>query len=77
MKVEINYTINRTIEAEIDDKYKKLLDDIDSDLESDMVKEVYAIINKLKLPDDDSYVDSIISKEYRDGYGRNLYLFED
>ena len=76
MKVTINYTIHRVIEAEIDDKYKTLLDYDDDDLTTELVRDAQKIVKKLGKPGDDNYVDGIFCKDERDEYGRECCLVE-
>ena len=73
MKVSINYTIDRVIEAEVDDKYKLLLEDDNDGLTTELVRDAYKIIKKFGKPDDDNYIDGIFCK---DEHGLECFLVE-
>lgn len=73
MKVTIGYTSYRTIEAEIDDKYKLLLEDDYEDLLEEIMDDTLDIVNKLGKPGDDNSVEAII---YKDEFGSEYGLIE-
>lgn len=75
MKVTVRFYIGREVKVEIDDKYKKLINEDDFDMYEELVNHINTnIINPQLQEDDDSDIGYVVAEGVTDKWGNIPYL---